>query len=225
MQVFKIMIVEDDQTIATALVDELKKWQYDAFCVTDFQKVLETFSEEGPQLVLMDINLPSFNGYHWTQEIRKRSGVPIIFISSRTDEMDMVMAIQMGADDFIQKPFTLTVVIAKVRALLRRTYDYAESEHYLSAENVILKPNESTISYGDETVELTNNETQIMEVLFRNKGTFVSRDAIITKLWESESFIDDNTLAVNISRLRKKLKEMGKEDIIRTKKGAGYGVG
>lgn len=222
---FKIMIVEDDQTIATALKEELDKWQYEAHIVTEFQQVLETFAEEQPQLILMDINLPSFNGYHWTQEIRKRSGVPIIFISSRTDEMDMIMAIQMGADDFIQKPFSLTVVIAKVQALLRRTYDYAESEHYLSAEDVILKPNDSTLSYGDDTVELTKNETQILDVLFRNKGNFVSRDEIITKLWESESFIDDNTLAVNISRLRKKLKELGKEDIIRTKKGAGYGVG
>lgn len=222
---FKIMIVEDDQTIANALVEELEKWQYEAFSVTDFQQVLETFTQAQPQLILMDINLPSFNGYHWTQEIRKRSGVPIIFISSRTDEMDMIMAIQMGADDFIQKPFTLSVVVAKVQALLRRTYDYAESENYLSVDDVILKPNESTLTFEDQSIELTKNETQIMEVLFRNKGTFVSRESIITKLWESESFIDDNTLAVNISRLRKKVKELGKDEIIKTKKGAGYGVG
>lgn len=222
---FKIMIVEDDQTIATALKEELKKWEYEAFYVKDFQNVLHTFAEEQPQLILMDINLPSFNGYHWTQEIRKRSGVPIIFISSRTDEMDIIMAIQMGADDFIQKPFTLTVVAAKVQALLRRTYDYAESENYLSAEGVVLKPNEATLTLDDLVVDLTKNETQIMEVLFRNKGSFVSREDIITKLWESESFIDDNTLAVNISRLRKKVKELGKDDIIKTKKGAGYGVG
>lgn len=222
---FKIMIVEDDQTIATALKEELEKWQYEAFVITDFQKVLETFAEEKPQLILMDINLPSFNGYHWTQEIRKRSGVPIIFISSRTDEMDMIMAIQMGADDFIQKPFTLTVVVAKVQALLRRTYDYVESDNYLSVDNIILKPNESALTYAEEIVELTKNETQIMEILIRNKGSFVSREEIITKLWESESFIDDNTLAVNISRLRKKVKELGKADLIKTKKGAGYGVG
>lgn len=222
---FKIMIVEDDQTIANALVEELEKWQYEAFSVTDFQQVLETFTQAQPQLILMDINLPSFNGYHWTQEIRKRSGVPIIFISSRTDEMDMIMAIQMGADDFIQKPFTLSVVVAKVQALLRRTYDYAESENYLSVDDVILKPNESTLTFEDQSIELTKNETQIMEVLFRNKGTFVSRESIITKLWESESFIDDNTLTVNISRLRKKVKELGKDEIIKTKKGAGYGVG
>lgn len=222
---FKIMIVEDDSTIAAALEEELKKWQYEAFRVIDFQQVLETFTDEQPQLILMDINLPSFNGYHWTQEIRKHSGVPIIFISSRTDEMDMIMAIQMGADDFIQKPFTLSVVVAKVQALLRRTYDYAESENYLSVDEVILKPNESTLTFDNRSVELTKNETQIMEVLFRNKGVFVSRESIITKLWESESFIDDNTLAVNISRLRKKVKELGKDEIIKTKKGAGYGVG
>lgn len=219
------MIIEDDETISAALKEELEKWQYEAFCVTDFQQVVERFMSEKPQLILMDINLPSYNGYHWTQEIRKRSDVPIIFISSRTDDMDMIMAIQMGADDFIQKPFTLSVVIAKVQALLRRTYDYTESDHYLSVDDVILKPNESTLTFNDQTVDLTKNETQIMEVLFRNKGTFVSREAIITKLWESESFIDDNTLAVNVSRLRKKFKELGKDDIIKTKKGAGYGVG
>lgn len=220
----KIMIVEDDQTIAESLKSELDKWEYEAFCVTNFQSVLETFTTEQPQLVLMDINLPAFNGYHWTQEIRRRSDVPIIFISSRTDDMDMVMAIQMGADDFIQKPFSLTVVIAKVQAMLRRTYDYAESENYLTVEDVILKPAEAAITLGDQSIELTKNETQILELLFRNKGTFVTRETIITRLWENESFIDDNTLAVNISRLRKKFKELEKEDLIKTKKGAGYGV-
>lgn len=220
----KIMIVEDDQTIAESLKSELDKWQYEAFYVTNFQAVLETFTTEQPQLVLMDINLPAFNGYHWTQEIRRRSDVPIIFISSRTDDMDMVMAIQMGADDFIQKPFSLTVVIAKVQAMLRRTYDYAESENYLTVEDVILKPAEAAITLGDQSIELTKNETQILELLFRNKGTFVTRETIITRLWENESFIDDNTLAVNISRLRKKFKELEKEDLIKTKKGAGYGV-
>ncbi|WP_244244627.1 response regulator transcription factor [Marinilactibacillus kalidii] len=220
----KIMIVEDDQTIAQTLQAELEKWQYEAFYVTDFQNVLERYTVEQPQLVLMDINLPAFNGYHWTQEIRKLSGVPIIFISSRTDEMDMVMAIQMGADDFIQKPFSLTVVIAKVQAMLRRTYDYAERENYLTVDDVILKPAESTITSDNQTIELTKNENQILELLFRNKGTYVTRETIITRLWESESFIDDNTLAVNISRLRKKFKTLDKTDFIKTKKGAGYGV-
>lgn len=220
----KIMIVEDDQTIAESLKLELEKWQYEAFYITNFQSVLETFTTEQPQLVLMDINLPAFNGYHWTQEIRRRSDVPIIFISSRTDDMDMVMAIQMGADDFIQKPFSLTVVIAKIQAMLRRTYDYAENENYLTVEDVILKPAESSIILGDQSIELTKNETQILELLFRNKGTFVTRETIITRLWENESFIDDNTLAVNISRLRKKFKELEKENLIKTKKGAGYGV-
>ncbi|MFC6463453.1 response regulator transcription factor [Marinilactibacillus sp. GCM10026970] len=220
----KIMIVEDDQTIAESLKLELEKWQYEAFYIKNFQSVLETFTTEQPQLVLMDINLPAFNGYHWTQEIRRRSDVPIIFISSRTDDMDMVMAIQMGADDFIQKPFSLTVVIAKIQAMLRRTYDYAENENYLTVEDVILKPAESSITLGDQSIELTKNETQILELLFRNKGTFVTRETIITRLWENESFIDDNTLAVNISRLRKKFKELEKENLIKTKKGAGYGV-
>lgn len=219
------MIVEDDEVIAGALEDELNNWGYEAFQATDFTDIMGTFLEKKPQIVLMDIQLPSFNGYYWCQKIREVSEVPIVFITSRTDDMDLVMAIQMGADDYIQKPFNLSVVIAKIQALLRRTYDFTDNEQFLSVGDVILKPAESTLSASGETVELTNNERKIMEVLFHYKGEFVTRDAIMTALWEDESFIDDNTLAVNIARLRKKLKSIGQENFIKTKKGVGYAVG
>lgn len=222
---FSVMIVEDDAVIASALEDELKKWNYEAFQVTDFNHVLETFLEKQPQMVLMDIQLPSFNGYYWCQEIRKVSNVPIIFITSRTDDMDLVMAIQMGADDFIQKPFHLSVVMAKIQAMLRRTYDFTESDHFLTVDQVVLKPSESTLSYNGQSVGTTKNETKIMEILFRKKGEFVSKEELMTRLWEDESFIDDNTLAVNIARLRKKLKQIGRDEFIKTKKGVGYAVG
>lgn len=222
---FSIMIVEDDEIIASSIEEELKKWNYNAFQVTDFNHVLENFLEQKPELVLLDIQLPSYNGYHWCQEIRKVSEVPIIFISSRTDDLDLVMAIQMGADDFIQKPFHLSVLVAKVQAMLRRTYDFTENENFLAVDQAVLKPLESTLTYYGEIVHLTRNELKIMEILFKNKGSFVTRDEIMQYLWEDESFIDDNTLAVNIARLRKKLKVIADQDFIVTKKGVGYAVG
>lgn len=222
---FSIMIVEDDEVIASSLEEELKSWNYDAFQVTDFNHVMDTFLEKQPEMVLLDIQLPAYNGYHWCQEIRKVSEIPIIFITSRTDNMDLIMAIQMGADDFIQKPFNLSVVVAKIQALLRRTYDFTENEQYLSVDDFVLKPSESVILYQGQPIDLTRNEMKIMEVLFENKGKYVSKDLIMKHLWEDESFIDDNTLAVNIARLRKKLKEFNQNDFITTKKGVGYAVG
>ena len=220
----KIMIVEDDRTIATILAKELEKWNYEVVLTTDFQNVLETFHEEAPQLVLLDIQLPAFNGYYWCQEIRKVSQVPIIFISSRTENMDIVMAIQMGGDDYIPKPFDLSVATAKIQALLRRTYDFSESENYLHVGPVILKPGESKLIYEETELDLTRNEMKMLELLFQNKGNFVAREEIMVLLWEDESFIDDNTLAVTIARLRKKLKQIGLEEFIVTKKGMGYSV-
>lgn len=221
---FTIMIVEDDKVIAESLKEELLKWDYEVNIVKDFNRVTEEFLELRPQMVLLDITLPAFNGYHWCQEIRKVSEVPIIFITSKTEDMDMIMAIQMGADDYIQKPFRLSVVLAKIQALLRRTYDFNEQEDLLNINQVLLRPAELSVSYLDETVSLTKNESKILEVLFRGKGEFVSRDKIMQVLWDDESFIDGNTLAVNITRLRKKLREIGKDDFILTKKGVGYAV-
>lgn len=220
----KIMIVEDDPTIASILAKELEKWNYTPYLVTDFQNILEQFQVEDPQLVLMDIQLPAFNGYHWCQEIRKVSQVPIIFISSRSENMDIVMAIQMGADDYIQKPFDLTVTLAKIQALLRRTYDFTEKDNYLRVGEVVLRAGESKLIYKEAEIDLTRNELRTLELLFQHKNDYVSREAIMVHLWEDESFIDDNTLAVTITRLRKKLKNMGLEQLIVTKKGLGYSV-
>ena len=220
----KIMIIEDDLVIASSLQEELLKWQYSAFYVTDFNDVMNTFTQEAPQLVLIDIKLPYFNGYYWCTEIRKISQVPIIFVSSQSERMDIVMAVQMGADDFISKPFDLTVALAKIQALLRRTYDFTGNDVYLSYQQVYLKTNELKVQYQDQEVALTKNEIKILEVLFLQKGAFVSREAIMMKLWENDSFIDDNTLAVNINRLRKKLAEINVTSFIVTKKGFGYGL-
>ncbi|GEK91937.1 response regulator transcription factor [Alkalibacterium kapii] len=220
-----IMLVEDDDVIASSLEEELKKWNYDVYKQEDFNTVVDTFiAIVHRQLILMDIQLPVYNGYHWCQEIRKISEVPIIFISSRTDDMDLVMAIQMGADDYIQKPFQLTVVLAKIKAMLRRSYDFSDKENFYSVSEVTLKPSELSLIYKDKTASLTKNELKIMEILFKHKGEYVSKEMIMRGLWEDESFIDSNTLAVNIARLRKKLKELGKEDFIVTKKGVGYAI-
>ncbi|MDN7227489.1 response regulator transcription factor [Planococcus sp. N064] len=221
---FKIMIVEDDETIAGILKEELQKWNYEAFAVEDFNGVLDVFNEQAPQLILLDIQLPSFNGYYWCQEIRKLSQVPIIFISSRNENLDIVMAIQMGADDFISKPFDLTVAIAKTQALLRRTYDFNEADNFLNFNRTVLKPGESKLYYEKREVDLTRTELKILELLFHQKGKYVTREEIMVKLWEDESFIDDNTLAVNVARLRKKLAKAELADFIVTKKGVGYAL-
>lgn len=220
----KIMIVEDDQTIASVLARELEKWNYEPVVTENFTQVMETFHQEMPQLVLMDIQLPAFNGYYWCQEIRKVSQVPIIFVSSRSENMDIVMAIQMGGDDYIQKPFDLTVALAKIQALLRRTYDFNDTDNYLRVGEVVLKPGESKLLFQDEEIDLTRNELKVLELLFQQKKTFVSREEIMVRLWEDESFIDDNTLAVLIARLRKKLNQIGLEHFIVTKKGLGYSI-
>lgn len=220
----KIMIVEDDPTIASVLALELQKWGYEPFVVNDFQNILDQYHAEAPQLILMDIQLPAYNGYYWCQEIRKISQVPLIFISSRSENMDIVMAIQMGGDDYIQKPFDLNVALAKIQALLRRTYDFTENENYLHLGSVILKPGESRLIYGDNELDLTRNELRTLELLFQKKGTFVAREEIMVRLWEDEAFIDDNTLAVTITRLRKKMKKIGLDSFIVTKKGMGYSV-
>lgn len=222
---FSIMIVEDDETIAQSLKQEAEQWGYSAYISEDFSQITEIVMEKSPQLILMDIQLPTYNGYYWCQEIRKFSEVPIIFVSSRTDNMDIVMAIQMGADDYIQKPFNLSVVMAKIQAILKRTYDFNETQDFLMVNEVILKSNTSSIVYQEQEVELTRTELKIMEILFRQKGDYVTRESIMTSLWEDESFIDENTLAVNITRLRKKLKSLGQDQLITTKKGVGYAVG
>lgn len=219
---YKVMIVEDDQVIAKTLASHLEKWGYEATYVTDFKDVMGMFTKLNPHIVLMDIALPFFNGYHWCTQIRQVSKVPVIFLSSMSDNMNIVMAINMGGDDFITKPYDLNIVVAKVQALLRRTYSFAENTNLIEHNGGILNLNEQTFVYQDKIVDLTKNEYRILQCLLENVGKVVSRDTIMEKLWESESFIDDNTLTVNVTRLRKKLEDAGVVDYIKTKKGIGY---
>lgn len=222
---YRILIVEDDKVIADTVKEQLIKWGYEAFVVTDFSDVLKTFVEVEPHLVLMDIGLPFFNGYHWCTQIRTVSKVPIIFMSSMSDNMNIVMAINMGGDDFIVKPFDINVLIAKVQAMLRRTYSFVESTNIIEHNGCILNMNDQSFTYNNNKVELTKNEYKILQYLLENLGKVVTRDSIMMKLWESDDFIDDNTLTVNVTRLRKKLELAGLSDYIKTKKGVGYIIG
>ena len=218
----KVFIVEDDAVIAGAVAEHIAAWGCQVHLVSDFKNVLGEFAEFDPQLVLMDIGLPFYNGYYWCSRIRQISKVPIIFISSASDNMNIVMAVNMGADDFIAKPFDLEVLTAKVRALLRRTYDFGGSGRLIQHGGAVLNLDDGTLSYQGERLELTKNEFRIMQVLMENKGRTVSRDALLQRLWESDSFIDENTLTVNVARLRRKLDGCGLEGFIVTKKGQGY---
>lgn len=221
---FRILIIEDDMVIANAIKDRLSQWNYEAEAVTDFKEVTARFVNFDPHLVLLDISLPFFNGYHWCTEIRKVSKVPIVFISSMSENMNIVMAINMGGDDFITKPFDFNVLVAKIQALLRRTYSFGGTMNVIEHDGMVINLNDATVEFNGTKVELTKNEFKILQILFENIGKAVSRDAIMTRLWESDSFIDDNTLTVNITRLRKKLSDMGLSDLVKTKKGIGYMV-
>ena len=221
---YKILIVEDDETIVGGLKNHLGKWNYQAECMTDFKDVMGKFVDFDPQLVLLDIVLPFFNGFHWCQEIRKISKVPIIFLSSANDNMNIVMAMNMGGDEFIEKPFDLNVVTAKVQAVLRRTYEFRGTADIMEWNGAILNLADATVLYQDQKQELTKNEFKILQMLLENTGKIVSRESIMTRLWDSNEFIDDNTLTVNVARLRKKMEQIGLGGKIITKKGIGYMV-
>lgn len=221
---YKILVVEDDLVIAKTVTKHITSWGYEAKYITDFQDVLGEFINFDPQLVLMDIGLPFFNGYHWCSEIRKLSKVPIMFISSASDNMNIVLAINMGGDDFIAKPFDLTVLTAKIQALLRRTYDFTGQTTLLEHQGAILNLSDFTLSFEGQKVDLTRNEHKILQTLLENKDVVVSRETLMTRLWETDSYVDENTLTVNIARLRRKLNSIGLEDFIQTKKGQGYVV-
>ena len=218
----KIFIVEDDPVIASAVAEHIASWGCEPRIARNFQNIVQEFVEFDPQLVLLDVGLPFYNGYHWCSEIRRISSVPIIFVSSASDNMTIVMAINMGADDFIAKPFDLNVLTAKVQAMLRRTYDLGGQTRLLQHRDAVLNTDDSTLTYHGERVELTKNEYRILQVLMENKGKTVSRDVLMQRLWESDSFVDENTLSVNVARLRKKLDGAGLENFIATKKGMGY---
>ena len=221
---YKILIVEDDETIAGGLKTHLEKWNYQTECMTDFKDVMGKFLEFEPQLVLLDIVLPFFNGFHWCQEIRKISKVPIIFLSSVNDNMNIVMAMNMGGNEFIEKPFDLNVVTAKMQAVLRRTYEFRGTADIMEWNGAILNLADATVLYQDQKQELTKNEFKILQMLLENTGKIVSRESIMTRLWDSNEFIDDNTLTVNVARLRKKMEQIGLGGKIITKKGIGYMV-
>ena len=220
----RIMIVEDDQVIARTIKKHLESWDYEVACAEDFQKVLEEFAEYQPEMVLLDISLPFYNGFYWCTEIRKISKVPIIFISSTTDNMSIIMAMNMGGDDFIEKPFDLHVLTAKIQALFRRAYSFQGEVDMIEHGGAILNLGEASLYYQGNKIELTKNEFRILQTLMEQSGKAVSRSDIMTKLWESDSYIDDNTLTVNVTRLRKKLEDAGLSDYIVTKKGIGYMV-
>ncbi|HFI0902722.1 response regulator transcription factor [Streptococcus suis] len=220
----KILLVEDDKTISQLVAKNLINWGYQVQEVRDFQMVLEQMEEFQPHLILLDIGLPFFNGYYWCQEIRKTSRVPIMFLSSHDQPMDIVMAINMGADDYVTKPFEMTVLLAKIQGLLRRTYDFVGEQSLLWFEEISLDLKTMQVSYGQVVEELTRNEFQILRVLFEHGKEVVSREELMRELWNSDIFVDDNTLSVNIARLRKKLAELDLPDVIATKKGVGYGL-
>lgn len=219
---YRIFLVEDDETIARLIKKHLEKWEYEVSTVQDFGNVLGEFAVCDPQLVLLDIRLPFYNGHYWCTQIRQVSKVPIIFLSSVSDNMNIVMAMNMGADDFIPKPFDLEVLTAKVQALLRRSYDFAGSSSMLEHKGMLLNLSDATILYQEQKVELTKNELKILQTLIENKMQVVTRETLMTRLWESDMYVDENTLSVNVNRLRKKLTSIGLEDSILTKKGIGY---
>ena len=222
---YKILIVEDDETIAGGLKNHLGKWNYQAECMTDFKDVMGKFVDFDPQLVLLDIVLPFFNGFHWCQEIRKISKVPIIFLSSANDNMNIVMAMNMGGDDFIAKPFDLQVLTAKLQAVLRRSYGSELASHSIECGEVVLNLNDTSAAVRGEKIDLTKNEFLILKTLMEKQGKVVSREEIMERLWGNDEFVDDNTLTVNITRIRKKLEAAGVNDFITTKRGLGYLVG
>ncbi len=219
---YRIYIVEDEPTIASLMKKQLEKWGYTAKCTEHFNEVIKEFTEFDPHIVLMDVMLPFFNGYHWCREIRRISEVPIVFISSAADNMNIVMAMNMGGDDFILKPVDLNVMTAKIQAMLRRTYDMGSKIPVLEHNGAVLNLNDTILVYNGHTVELTKNDFRILQTLMENKGRVVSRDTLMNKLWQIDCYVEENTLTVNVTRLRKKLEAAGLADFIKTKVGAGY---
>ena len=219
---YKIYIAEDDEGIAKATAKGLSGWEFDVKCAEDFRRITDEIAEYQPHLVLMDITLPYRNGLYWCGELRRTSSVPVMFISSASDNMNIIMAMNMGGDDFVAKPFDMPVLVAKIQALLRRTYDFSGQTGIITHNGAMLNTSDASLSYNGEKIELTKNEYRILETLLENKGKVVSRDSLMNRLWETDSFIDENTLTVNIARLRKKLEQHGLAGFISTKIGMGY---
>lgn len=219
---YKIFIAEDDDGIANAVIKRLTEWEFEVKRAESYQNVLNEFLEFSPHVVLLDISLPFYNGFHWCSEIRKTSTCPVMFISSSSDNLNIITAMNMGGDDFIAKPFDLSVLIAKIQAILRRTYDFAENVGVIEHKGAVLNTADATLTAFGERVDLTKNEYRILETLLENKGKVVSRERLMNRLWETDRFVDENTLSVNVARLRKKLEAAGLADFITTKVGMGY---
>lgn len=219
---YKILMIEDDFSLANVMKKQIELWGNEVMCITDFRNVVPAFIEYDPHLVLLDIMLPFFNGYHWCTEIRKISNVPIMFLSSASDNMNIIMAMNMGGDDFISKPVDLGVMISKIQAVLRRTYDMGDKISVLEHKGAVLNLNDTSLTFQGERIELTKNDFRILQTLLENKGKVVSRDTLMTKLWQIDAYVEENTLTVNVNRLRKKLENVGLHDFITTKIGCGY---
>ena len=222
---YRIFIVEDDPGIAGGIAALAKNYAFETKTPDDFRDIMPDFAAFSPHIVLLDISLPFAGGFHWCSELRKVSNVPILFISSASDNMNMVIAMNMGADDFVAKPFDGNVLMAKIQALLRRTYDFAASSPVLTHRGAFLNTGDGSLTYGNEKIGLTKNEYRILLCLLEKKGQTVSRETLMERLWETDSFVDENTLSVNIGRLRKKLDAAGLTDFITTKFGVGYLIG
>lgn len=219
---YKILLVEDDEIISKSIMQHLENWDFELITARDFKNITNEFTECNAHIVLLDLILPFYDGFYWCKEIRKISNVPIVFLSSASDNMNIVMAVNMGGDDFISKPFNVSVLLAKIQAILRRTYDMPNGISILEHKGIILNLNDFTLSYRDKSMELTKNEFRILETLLVNKGKIVSRDTLMMKLWQDDNYVEENTLTVNVTRLRKKLEDLGIDDFIKTKVGCGY---
>ena len=219
---YRIYIIEDDNIIAGKIKEHMTSWGFEARCASDFRNIMSEFAQYEPHMVLLDISLPFFNGYHWCEEIRRVSKIPVIFLSSAADNMNIIMAMSMGGDDFIAKPFDMNVLVAKVQAVLRRTYDFGGQTQVIEHRGALLNMSDASLLYNGKPVELTRNDYKILLTLMENRGSIVSRETLMEKLWETDCFVDENTLTVNIARLRKKLDNAGLTGFITTKKGIGY---
>ena len=219
---YKIFLAEDDTGISEAIKKKAVSWGFDVVCANDFRDIKAEFIKVAPSLVILDIGLPFFNGYHWCTEIRKQSRVPIVFLSSASDNMNIVMAMQMGGDDFLAKPVDPNVMIAKMQAILRRTYCMTEAAPVLEHRGAVLNLDDATLTYQGQQIDLTKNEFRILRVLLENKGKVVERDTLMIQLWQNDCYVEENTLTVNVTRLRKKLEQYQLSDFIKTKVGRGY---
>lgn len=217
-----ILLIEDELDLADEIALALNKWGYNTCKIQEFDNILEEFSEKKPQLVLMDINLPFYDGFYWCKKIREISKIPIIFLSSRNSNMDIIMGINEGGDDYITKPFSIDILISKINAVLRRSYDYSISNNILFCDGLALDVEKGTITYNEKSLELTKNDIKIISTLIKNKGKIISREKLMMSLWNENEFVNDNTLTVSINRLRNKISELGLKDFIKTKKGIGY---